>query len=411
MRNRNILFKIVFCLTVIFLFFSPVFALEIDYSEEIKNIQKEIEEQQKTILDLEQQKTIYQEKIEIKRNEAISLKNQISLLQNQVLEREIQIKEIEIKIETANLSIKNIQFKVLEKKEEIKDYQNDLKAVLQTLNQYDQKNQLEIFFSNDSLSEFFNHLRYLNTLQGDLTHLLKKINLIKEGLELQEKDLRLQLKTLVNLQSDLKDKKAKLASEEQTQKNLLEETRGVEWKFQSLLAQTLEEKQDIENEISSLEGKVRQKMANEKENMAEMMEKEGNIVFSWPVPLEGITCNFHDPDYPYRNWIGEHSGIDLRASQGTAVRAAASGYIARAKHGGLGYSYIMIIHNDSFSTIYGHVSEILVEEGEYVKRGAIIGRSGGLPGTSGAGSFSTGPHLHFEVRFQGIPVNPKDYLL
>ena len=141
------------------------------------------------------------------------------------------------------------------------------------------------------------------------------------------------------------------------------------------------------------------------------MEKEGIIIFSWPIPLNGITSKFHDPDYPYRSWIGEHSAIDLRAAQGTAIRAPASGYVARAKHGGLGYSYIMIIHNESFSTVYGHVSQIFVQEDEYVKRGTIIGRTGGLPGTLGAGRFSTGPHLHFEVRLDGIPVNPEDYLL
>jgi len=164
----------------------------------------------------------------------------------------------------------------------------------------------------------------------------------------------------------------------------LEETRGVEWKFQSLLAKTIEEQKTIENEIIELESTARKKIAKEKQEQLELMEKEGIIVFSWPVPLKGITCSFHDPDYPYRNWIGEHSGIDLRAAQGTAVRAAASGYIARAKHGGTGYSYVMIIHNDSFSTLYGHLSKIAVEEGEYVKRGSIIGRSGGLPGTTGA---------------------------
>ncbi|MDA2936563.1 M23 family metallopeptidase, partial [Patescibacteria group bacterium AH-259-L05] len=223
--------------------------------------------------------------------------------------------------------------------------------------------------------------------------------------------LRTQLQESLDLKTALKDKKAKLKSEEQTTQIILDETRGAEWKFQSLLAEVIEEHQKVENEIITLEREARKKIAEEKEKKAELMEAEGIIVFSWSVPNEGITATFHDPDYPYRTWIGEHSGIDLRASQGTAVRAAASGYVARAKHGGLGYSYIMFIHNDEFSTVYGHISEILVEEGEYIRRGSIIARSGGLPGTSGAGKFSTGPHLHFEVRLNGIPVNPEDYLL
>ena len=399
------------CFLTIFLFAKSSLVMAIDYSKKIEDIKKQIETQQQEMKELEEQKQLYQEKIEIKRDEAVTLKNQIYFLSNQSLKRESEIQEKEKEIARTNLSIKNIQLRVLEKKQEIGRLKENLKEFLQTINQYDQKNYLEIIFLNDSISNILSHLRYLNTIQSELTHSLQRIDLIKEGLEIQEKDLRLQLQELIGLESELKDKKTKLASEQQTKQTILKETQGAEWKFQALLAEVVKERKEIENEMVNLERDVRRKLAQEKEQKAELMEKEGIIVFSWPVPLQGITCEFHDPDYPYRNWIGEHSGLDLRASQGTAIRAPASGYVARAKHAGLGYSYIMIIHNESFSTVYGHVSEIFVEEDEYVKRGTIIGRTGGLPGTSGAGRFSTGPHLHFEVRLDGMPVNPEDYLL
>ena len=409
-KYKKITFLFV-CFLTIFLFAKSSLVMAIDYSKEIEDIQKQIEEQQQEMKELEEQEQLYQEKIEIKRDEAVTLKNQIYFLSNQALKRESEIQEKEKEIARTNLSIKNIQLRVLEKKQEIGRLKENLKEFLQTINQYDQKNHLEIIFLNDSISNILSHLRYLNTIQSELTHSLQRIDLIKEGLEIQEKDLRLQLQDLIGLESELKDKKAKLSSEQQTKQTILKETQGAEWKFQALLAEVVKERKEIENEMVNLERDVRRKLAQEKEQKAELMEKEGIIVFSWPVPLQGITCEFHDPDYPYRNWIGEHSGLDLRASQGTAIRAPASGYVARAKHAGLGYSYIMIIHNESFSTVYGHVSEIFVEEDEYVKRGTIIGRTGGLPGTSGAGRFSTGPHLHFEVRLDGMPVNPEDYLL
>jgi murein DD-endopeptidase MepM/ murein hydrolase activator NlpD len=69
----------------------------------------------------------------------------------------------------------------------------------------------------------------------------------------------------------------------------------------------------------------------------------------------------------------------------------------------------MIIHSNGFATLYAHMSRIDVDVDQYVARGQIIGLSGGRPGTAGAG-FSTGPHVHFELRKNGIPVDPGPYL-
>lgn len=129
-------------------------------------------------------------------------------------------------------------------------------------------------------------------------------------------------------------------------------------------------------------------------------------------PVGGsITYGFHDPDYPYKDVAGEHSGIDIAASQGSSVKAAADGIVIAVFAGSDDQaSYITISHNPGLATKYGHLSQINAILGQNVKQGDTIGLSGGTPGTPGAGARTNGAHLHFEVLKNEIAVDPEDYL-
>jgi len=380
-----------------------------DYQKDIEETQKKIEEQQKRKEDLEKQQKIYQQKIKEKRKEGVTLKNELIILGNQINKQKIAIRMKENEIEIADLEIKNTQFKILQKQKEIIEQKNKISEVLRLISQHNRKGILEIVVLADSLADILSQNRRFNSLQESLISFLDDFKEKKDGLIKKEKEIQTERQNLVFLKRELENEKAKLNSNKIVQTKILDETRGAEWRFQSLLAEAITEQKNIEREISALERQLREKLTYREE--AGLMEEEGEIIFSWPVSSGVITAYFHDPDYPYRRWIGEHSGLDLRAEQGAPVRAAASGYIGRARHGGLGYSYVLIVHNEDFATPYGHLSQINVEEGSYIRRGEVIGKSGGMPGTSGAGYFSTGPHLHFEVRLKGIPVNPLNYLL
>jgi murein DD-endopeptidase MepM/ murein hydrolase activator NlpD len=124
--------------------------------------------------------------------------------------------------------------------------------------------------------------------------------------------------------------------------------------------------------------------------------RQGSGQLSWPLNAS-ISSGFG-----YR-WGRLHAGVDMPVPEGTPIHAADSGRVAIAGWmGGYG-NYTCIQHTGSLSTCYGHQSRIAVSVGQSVSKGQVIGYSGNT-------GHSTGPHLHFEVRVGGNPVDPMGYL-
>jgi murein DD-endopeptidase MepM/ murein hydrolase activator NlpD len=122
----------------------------------------------------------------------------------------------------------------------------------------------------------------------------------------------------------------------------------------------------------------------------------------WPV--EGrLMSPFGGRTDPFSGEGAIHTGVDLAAPMGTPVRAAADGIIVETQWFG-GYGRLIIIdHGNGVQTYYGHLSSFDVVPGQEVRRGDVIGRSG-------ASGRVTSPHLHYEVRMGGTPVNPYPFL-
>ncbi|MCG9125986.1 M23 family metallopeptidase [Candidatus Poribacteria bacterium] len=120
------------------------------------------------------------------------------------------------------------------------------------------------------------------------------------------------------------------------------------------------------------------------------------------VPLV-VTSQYGYRHHPITRRYRLHEGIDFRASNGTRVYASKTGVVTYAARKS-GYGKIVIIqHDDDYTTSYGHLSRIRVSKGDIVRQGQVIGLSGNT-------GFSTGPHLHFEVRYKGRSENPARHL-
>lgn len=131
---------------------------------------------------------------------------------------------------------------------------------------------------------------------------------------------------------------------------------------------------------------------------------------AWPVNGE-ISQKYGKIDMGKNDLGFRHFGLDIAVDQGTEVKAAIDGTVIKVHRGyNARYGYVMIANKKGIATVYGEVSEILVTKNQNVQAGDVIALSGGTPQTDGAGLFSTGPHLHFEVRLDGLSFNPQRYL-
>ncbi|MBW3661024.1 MAG: M23 family metallopeptidase [Gemmatimonadetes bacterium] len=116
----------------------------------------------------------------------------------------------------------------------------------------------------------------------------------------------------------------------------------------------------------------------------------------WPLTIKGFrTAGFTGPDH--------HPGVDIAAPVNTPVVATAEGVVERAGSDPVYGEYVLLRHQDGFTTMYGHNALVLVQRGDPVERGETIAYSG----NSGR---STAPHLHYEVRRRGRAVDPDAYL-
>ena len=175
-------------------------------------------------------------------------------------------------------------------------------------------------------------------------------------------------------------------------------------KQNDLLAQLRARKAEFQGQIAALQ--------RQSDSLAAMLHgrqagqalvPSGHGVLAVPIPGAPITSGFGPRVHPIYGDVRMHSGIDFGASTGTPIHAAADGVVVSAGPLG-GYGNATVIdHGNGLATLYGHQSSIAVAPGQRVSRGQVIGYVG-------CTGLCTGPHLHFEVRVRGTPVDPMQYL-
>lgn len=257
-----------------------------------------------------------------------------------------------------------------------------------------------VALSADSVTSVYVGLKYLDYLAADTDRAI----LLYESLQTQEErqqDLIRDDEVEVNDRiADLDVVKADLDALAATQTELAEEV-AVEL---AVLASKLDAVDEAIAEFSDELDGLEEEQARVESLIEAEASREGTApgILVRPVP-GAITSSFGPRLHPILGYSRMHSGVDMSAGHGQAIKAGGSGRVILASvYGGYGNT-IIIDHGGGMTTLYAHQSSFNVSYGDQVGAGDIIGYVGST-------GLSTGPHLHFEVRILGSPVNPADYL-
>ncbi len=252
----------------------------------------------------------------------------------------------------------------------------------------------------ESASDLAVGLAYAGDVVGDSEDLLDTFEFLKIEEERQQAAVegrRTEVETIIDglevERAELEADAARVAELEARAAEDLAEVRGLLATISLQIAQAEEHKDGLEADAARLERELARVQA-------QSGERPG--VLAWPVN-GWLSSPFGYRVHPILGTRRLHTGIDLAAVSGSPISAAAAGVVVIAgRYGGYGNA-VVIDHGGGLATLYAHQSRIVVSKGQSVAKGDLIGYVG-------CTGLCTGPHLHFETRENGSPVDPMKYL-
>ena len=277
-----------------------------------------------------------------------------------------------------------------------KRYNEALKAFYsraKVMYQYSQYNSLRLFVESKDYFDYVNREKMFSKMMNNDRAALQELMIMKKDLE-NKKAVQEQFK--LDAEQLISEKQAVIKAIENNESNIYERLEISKNAIDTLEAQ----EQAMIEESKKIEKKI-----NELEKLYEEYSYSGSGLM-WPSRNSTRIASYYGwrEVHPVYGYGRMHYGIDIDAAYGTDILSSADGVVTLVLFDDVGYGwYIIVYHGDGISTLYAHCSKVLVKQGQNVKQGQVLG----LVGTTGA---STGPHIHYEVRINGKPQNPLDYV-
>lgn len=263
---------------------------------------------------------------------------------------------------------------------------------------------LDVVIGSKDFTDFANRLEILKRIIDSDIKLIEEIKKERAEIAARKQALEQSRAKLVELEKAAAAKRAEIEQKKKEREVVLQKAQN----DRATAMQAVEELNASSAQITALlkarqaERAAAHAAAAAQQSSPTYSWVQGSGQLGWPVSGE-ITSQYGYRTHPIWGTTIYHSGIDIGVDEGTPVHAADGGTVAWSGWMG-GYGYAVVIdHGNGMSTLYGHNSELAVSEGKDVGKGQVIAYAGSTGN-------STGPHVHFEVRISGDPVDPMGYL-
>lgn len=377
---------------------------------ELEQEHQELEAELERLREDESQKQEYQE----------TLEKQINVLVNQINTARNDIEEL-------NANIQVLDMKIEASAEEAADTIEKFKQRVAALYRAGSVSTLEILLKSNSFSDFSMRSEMLSNMSRHDQELLDKIQAYMDATRDERQEREAQKAMVADLKKGLESKQKELDALYEENAAAIAELQEAQGATQGAIAENESRAEDLTAELQALIEEQKRKEEEERKRREEAAAAnqpnstigatgQGEVTYApggtggvdgfhpcWPLP--GVT--YISDEYMGSGGYRIHRGMDIAGPAMTEIVAAESGTVIRAwtqDTWGMGWGYhVYIYHNETYCTLYAHMNQVAVSEGQYVTQGQVIGYEGST-------GDSTGPHLHFEVWENGDRVNPRNFL-
>ena len=359
-----------------------------DAQKEKENLEKQLEEAQSVIDGLKDSKADIQTKVKELDQQLTSISLEITNTQAQLEEKSAEITDTQSELEDAQADVAS-QAEAMSKRIQFM-YENSGKM-----------SYLEAFFQSGSMAEFLNQAEYIRQISEYDRDMLQQYNDSVQTVADAKEQLEQEY-------TELEELKAQVESQQQTVQALMDAKEDELDKVKSDITVAQSDADAVQAEIARKKAEEEKRRQEAEENGTTPDTTPGDVysggAFVWPCPSSTrVTSDYGTRLSPTQGASSNHKGLDIGASYGASIVAAADGTVSYAGYNnGMG-NYVMISHGSGLYTVYGHASALLVSTGDKVTAGQTIAQVGST-------GISTGNHLHFGVSLNGSYVSPWNYL-